>query len=37
MDFEDHFNFLSELNKKEEVESVKCCDLKDKIIKMIMI
>ena len=29
MDFEDHFNFLSELNKKEEVESVKCCDLKE--------
>ena len=29
MDFENHFNFLSELNKKEEEKSVICCDLKE--------
>ena len=29
MDFEDHFNFLSELNRKEEKVETKCCDLKE--------
>lgn len=29
MDFENHFNFLSTLDKKEEENSVKCCDLKE--------
>ena len=29
MDFEDHFNFLSNLEKKEEEHGVKCCDLKE--------
>ena len=29
MDFENHFNFLSGLDKKEEEKCVKCCDLKE--------
>jgi len=29
MDFENHFNFLSELDKKEEEIKVKCCDMKE--------